>query len=251
MGRVQVPRWLQCSYAQNAKGMVLSPGSGRQLNLFSAAVVNRSGGAIDMGVLRQMANPSWIAGLWTDSTTTFTNETTAIQSGTASPLSTTTNNDGYIVGCNEIFGLIGITVSTGASGGSPAYEYKYWNGAAWSTLTTISVPTTYGAGTQIVVFAAPFDWVVGGSGTGVDQTKFNILVRATTAPSSTAIATTAIWVGQFLRFFPQVANNTRADWAVTDIEIPITFNATEGLLPYFSGSANAANLVEAQYLIQY
>lgn len=247
---VQVPRWLHVGYAQNAKGTVLLPAGGQQLNLLSASVTNRSGGAIDMGLLRQMSNPSWVVGLWTDSTTTFTDETAAIQAGTASALTTTTNNDGYIVGCKETFGLVGITVSTGATGGSPVYTYQYWNGVSWGTLTTIAVPT-YGAGTSLVVFPAPFDWALGGSGTGVDQARYNVRMRATTAPSSTAVAATALWVGQFLRFFPGVADKTRVDWAVTDIQIPLTFNAKEGLLPYFSGSANAANLVEAQYIVQY
>lgn len=238
---------LAVQFPANANTPVLTPVSGRQLSVYQLKCINRSGGACDMGVLRKFGPANWmIGGVASNS---LTDLTANIQAGTASTIVTTTNNDGFLASSKEKFNLIGLKVSQ-AQAGSPVYTYQYWNGTTWSTLTTIAVPASYSSGSQIVIFATPVDWVPGGSTvTGLDQSKYNILVRATTAPS-TAVQVNDAWIAQLIDFFPQVANNSAGVWQTANMELALQFESQDSLLPYFS-SANAANMVSGQYLVQW
>lgn len=233
------------SYPQKGKDALIAPRSGGQLVLAEVSLENNTGGAADVGFGWKLPNALWSAGQWVNASTTFTDDTTDAQDADAGDfaVTTTTNNDGFIIQADRPFNLIGITVSQ-AQAGSPVYEYNYWNGSAYTALTTKEVPGSYTVADQFIVFQAPHDWAVGGSGTNVSQTKYTIRMRATTAPS-TAVLATILWVGQLFRVKESLANATKFtfDLEATQIVVP----AGAGLLPYFGGTANANNQVEALY----
>lgn len=235
-------------YNKNCNAAVLTPALGKQLRIHSVKLLNKSGGTIDLGVLRRFG-PSGYK-LWELLAGVVTDITSLVQGAASTELISVTNNDGFIVQSAERFGLIGFTVSQ-AEAGSPVYTYQYWDGAAWQTLSTIAVPTAYDTSKeQLVLFAAPANWAVGGNAaTGLDSTKFSIRMKATTAPS-TAVKVSDVWVAQLLDFQYQVANNLSWEWKVAVPELPMEFQAQDGVLPYFSGTANAANQISCQYVVQ-
>lgn len=234
---------LATAYASKGTVAALLPRSNQQLHLVSAKLTNNSGGAIDMGIFRLFKQSD----LYNIITTvgagpTITDVTASINSGTATTLVTTTNNDGFYVGANEMFGFVGLTVSQ-ADGGGSTYTVKYWNGA-WTTLTNFATFSLGSTGTQLLVFAPPVDWAKGG--TGLSASQFNIQVLATTA-GATAVKVTAAWVAQMLDYAQAVADKASFTWGVVPIGLELHWNSGEGLLPYF-GTANAKNMVVAQYL---
>lgn len=247
------PLQFVCSgYSQNCNQNVLTPPTGKQINLYSAKCLNQSGGAIDVGIGKKLALANWKFYKYTLANTPFvTDSTTAIQAGGAINIFDTTLGDGYLVGATTPFNVIGLNLST-AETGSPVYVYQYYNGTAWTTLNTQAVPATYALGNQIVAFMSPQDWVPGtpnAVNTGADQSKYYILVTASTAPSNSPQANSA-WVVEFIDFQSQLANNTAFEFRVFDSVLPIVLSGTEGIVPYFSGTANAKNTMRVVYSIQ-
>ncbi len=240
---------VNAGYSQNCKSNVVTPATGQQINFFSGRAVNQSGGAIDVAIGKSLATPSWKFGTLTAaSTPNYTDFTAAIQGGGGVNIFTTTTNGGYLVGASKQFNLLGLNISTGQSG-SPVYTYQYYNGTAYTTLTTYSIPATYATGTQLVVFPAPQDWVPGTTtAVGGDSSQYNIIVNATTAGGTIVVASSA-WVVQFLEFGPQIANNSALSFNVLDSVTPIILSGGEGILPYFSGTANAKNSLRVLYSV--
>lgn len=240
---------ISAGYSQNCKTNVLTPPTGQQINFYSGRVLNQSGGAVDAGICKKLALTAWKLYTYVAVGTVATDYTAAIQSGGAVNIFDTTNNDGFLAGANVPFNVLGLTVSQ-AQTGSPVYTYKYFNGTAWTALTTQAVPSTYAAADQLVVFPAPQDWAPGTpAGPTVNQSLYYIQVVATTA-SGVNVQATSAWVCEFLEFLSQLANNTSLDFRVFDSVLPIVLSGTEGLLPYFGGSANAKNMMRIVYSIQ-
>lgn len=245
MSRVRILKSLASGYAKNALNGVLSPGTvDPQLHLVSGKLLNFSGGASDVGLFRGLGNG---INLYSLVGTTLTDITAALPATIIS----TANNDGFLVGSNEKFGLVGFVVSQ-AEAGSPVYTYKYWNGSSFATLTTYAVPTTYGTSAEVlIVFAPPSDWAVGGaitSVTGISQTKYNIYMKATTAPS-TAVIVSRFYAAQPIDYQPNLADKTAFSWQSVTPELSLNLNSGDYLLPYFA-TANAKNMVMAQYWVQ-
>jgi hypothetical protein len=166
-------------------------------------------------------------------------------------LISTTNTDGYLVQCAQKFSVIGINV-TQAEAGSPVYTYQYWNGSAYVALSTIEVPSAYATGIQIVAFQPPVDWATGSSAAVGGNTSgyYSILVRASTAPSQAVLVgnggtAPSIWLASFIKSM-ELATKTGFELRAFQDE-PIRLDAQESLVPYFSGSANAANTFSVLY----
>lgn len=242
----------QGSYPDNAKTPFLNAKLGQQIKLYKTQLTNKSGGAIDLGLLRGLG-PSGYK-VYSLASGAATDVTAQLQAGSDTPIFDTANNDGFIVESKEVFSLIGFNISQ-ADSGSPVYAFQYWNGSSWTSLTPLpALPSSFATGTQLVFFAVPIDWVQGGSGaTGADSSKYHIRGIATTAPGQIVNAN-AIWVGQLLDYAYQVANNLSATFetAYPDATMdPTTFEAQDYVLPYFGGTANKSNLVQVKYLINY
>jgi len=110
--------------------------------------------------------------------------TSAIQAGTATTIFTTTNNDGFLVYAVNTFDKVTITISQ-AQTGVPVYTYEYWNGSAWSALTTTAVPDYTALATDTLEFNIPSNWAVGdGTEVGGNTAYYTIRALATTAPGT-------------------------------------------------------------------
>jgi hypothetical protein len=178
------------------------------------------------------------------STPDFLDKTSTIQAGSVVTIFTTTNNDGFLVQSKKRFNLIGLNI-TQANTGSPVYVVSYYNGSAYATVTSISAPTDYATGTQVIAFAAPQDWAVGTTAAvGGSTSLYSIRVAATTAPTQAVIADAA-WVAQFTQYNEGVLDNATSKFDV-GFNDPIVLEANEGVIGYF-GTASAANLVRVLY----
>lgn len=234
---------------------VVSPAANKTLELYLAALFNGTGGSITAAAAKKLAPVSTMQQFFsiTDASTPDAADiTSAILAGTAAQqLISTTNNDGFLVQCAQKFSVIGINV-TQAQAGSPVYEYTYWNGSAYAALSTIEVPASYAAGIQIIAFHPPVDWVAGSSAAVGGNTSgyYSIRVRATTAPS-TAVqvgnggTAPSIWLASFMKSM-ELATKTGFELQAFQDE-PLCLDAQESLIPYFSGSANAANTFSVLY----
>lgn len=231
-----------------AKTAIVTPATGKQLHLFAARVHNRSGGALDLGIMKKLSNDAWkLWGIVAADTPDATDRTAAIQTGTATNLATTVDSSGFLIQGKKKFNCLSFNVSTGEVG-SPVYTYLYWNGSSYTTLTTITVPTAYTTGEKVILFLIPSDWVVGtDAGTGGDSDKYSIKMVATTAPS-TAMKANSLVVGQIIDFTEGVADNGELVWKCP-ADFPLQLDGGEGLLPYCSASSTA-NAFSATYAIQ-
>jgi hypothetical protein len=242
---------LHSGYGENGKTSVLTPATGKQIHVYQLKAENRSGGAVDVGILKKLATANWkMFSITVASTPDAADVTSTIQAGSAQPLFTTTNNDGFLVQSASKFNLIGLNVSVAASGGAPAYAYTYYNGTSMATLSTIAVPASYGSGTQLILFNAPVDWALGTTAAvGGDSDKYAIQVVASTASGTTGGSANSLWVGQFFDFQASVADKANLDIPIYQNE-PLMLNANEGVFPYFSGTASAQNAIRILYKIQ-
>jgi len=239
-------------YNEKGKTKVLSPGTGLQFEIFEAEIFNRSGGAIDAGIgVRYGDTPAfWKAGnIDVSATPDYVDFTDDIQAGTTVDLISTTVNDGYLIQCKDLFSLIGLTISQ-AEGGSPVYTIEYYNGTAYTSLTTVETISAYTATDLYHVFIPPHDWVAGTTAAvGGDSDMYSIKVVATTATSQ-AVQCDAIWIGRFLAFTEALADNGTYKWTVPNVGGMEPgchlLESTEGIIPYF-GTANAGNIVRVVY----
>jgi hypothetical protein len=226
------------------------PASNNQVELYSARLINKSGSACDLALIRRQAPSSnQFFTYLTGSPGTATDVTAAIQAGTSEPLAvTSTNNSGFIVQCSATFSMIGLQIGT-AAGSGYTYGFNYWNGSAWSTLTLVGTPVLTSTGDIYYFFIPPADWATGGpAGLGLSSGKYAVQVLATTAGATTAPAATNVWTGQMIDFAPQVATNGSL---LTTFQggFPLMLNQGEGIQGYFSVPA-ATNTVIANYSIQ-
>lgn len=226
------PESVLVAYATKGKANAFIVAASKQVYVYNARAFNNSGGAITCGICRSLSYSQ--LNLWTLTTggTVYTNSTAAIAAATATTLFTTVNNDGYILTSKRRFNLVQMTVSTASGGGT--YTYKYWNGSAYTTLTTLEVPVYSAAADIWVVFQAPSDWVVGGPAS-VAQDQYSIQVIATTHPT-TLVAINSLVVGEMLDLYQAVPDAAAVQLSFPDSK-PFLLNGGEGLFPYFSTAA--------------
>lgn len=237
-------------YLENCKTGVIIPPATKQINLYSAWAVNGSGLSIDVGICKKLGNDEWKAySIIAANTPDATDVTASIQAGTATNIFTTTINDGFMIGAKQKFGVIGLTVSQ-ADSGSPVYAIRYYNGSAMATLTGYSIPASYAAGTVLITFPAPIDWVPGSTAAvGGDSSLYMVEVVATTAGGQIVKATSA-WICQFLAYTPGLADRGYIQFDTLSSDYPLVLSGNQQVLPYFGGTANAKNTFGALFSIQ-
>ena len=228
---------LVTAYSEKGKSNVLSVQS-QGLGIFNVRVQNRSGDALSAGILRKLRS--------TDHAFYALNSSVYTEisiSGSGTEIFDTTNNNGFLIQSTKKFHLVGMTVSTANGSTAGVYAYKYWDGSAFQTVSTVEVPTDYKSTGDAYVVAIPdYDWTVGGP-TGTNGSKFSVLIQHTTAPAA-AVEIDDIWLGQFLSFEDSLADNSSMQIAMG--QAPLEIEAGEGLFPYF-GTAAAGNLMEVFY----
>lgn len=230
------------------KTTVLSPLSGYSLRIEYALAGNSAGSAINVGIGYRVPDAIWKGGRWLDAASTkYTDDTTDAQSSATGDfaLGTTTDNDGFVIQASVPFNLVGITVSTAASGGGAAvYTYKYYNGSSWATLNTFAVPDLTSTGDQYLVFLTPADWAKGGAtDDGIDSDKYAIRVNWANHPTTAAVASIA-WVTAFIDFVENLADHNQNYLPATMGELTLPHGAS--LTGYFS-TADNSNFIEVSY----
>lgn len=231
------------AYATRGKATVpTGNGANNQLLISYAQAHNRSGGAIDLGVLSKLVNGNWRL---YQAESPQADLTSSIQGGSSTQIFGTTNNNGIIIESPDKFNLIGITVSQ-AEAGSPVYAYQYWNGSSYVTSPNISVQTAFTVADGINLLLSAVDWATKASLRGDGLQVYTIRILATTAPS-TAVLGTNMWLGKLLDFSAAVANNAKLELNFPP-ERPLLLEGGESIMYYF-GTANAANCVATRYQI--
>lgn len=180
---------------------------------------NISAGTVSLCLAGFFPDSAWTAGQWVAVGTTLTDDTTDAQdAGTNDfPINTTTINDGHIIGCTYPFGLVSYDMTTATIGGALEGIIEYWNGTAWTAIAAtgmhVDIPRVAGvqwaAGELIIMFDPPVDWAVGGTGTGVSATKYN-LRYASSAAGTTAGLARRIYVGIPITSWRNIATLTEA-----------------------------------------
>lgn len=192
------------------------------------------------------------AGQWDDSEgASYTDDTTDAQDAGAGDfaLFTTTNNDGFVVQADQKFNLVRIDTNTAPSGGSPAYEYTFWDGSAWTALTTISTPSYSADTSTVLLFQVPPTWArLAAADTpvatdGLTAGKFAIRIRATTAPSSAGGTAAKIVPIMLLDYIANVTAGAAAEGSY-DNGIMVPHN--HPIIPFYS-VADAGNVVSIEF----
>lgn len=90
-------------------------------------IQNRYTAAMPVAAIGLLKDQFWVAGQWTDGTTSYADATSTAQSGTSNSfvLETTTQNDGFIIGALYPFGAVSIDVTTGGSGTAASHTIEY------------------------------------------------------------------------------------------------------------------------------
>lgn len=170
---------------------------------------------------------------WTFNNTTSLNQTSSIQSGATTQAFTAITGQGFYIQSDKPFNTVNMVVSQVQSG-SPVYEYAYWNGSAWVSVTPRLLPTYTALGATQLRYDNPTAWVVG-SGTDansglLDPLRYTLRVRATTAPGqivnfSGLSLTGETW--QVQKLYPSSGNDVDLT-ATLKQNIPVTLIDTAG-----------------------
>jgi len=201
-------------------------GLATQFAVQNLTVQNRSGSTAIVGWGGRLpADPTlWKAGQWTQVGTTYTDDTPDAQSAASGDLAltTTTNNDGFVVLSQIPFNVLSIILSQ-ATTGAPVYEVAYSAaGGAWTVLTLANLlvaPNWTALGEQLLWWETPGDWAVtvAGHATGIPTGYYAIRVRATTAPTQAAIASQLV-PGVLADSVKTVASDAVVTWSYASSE---------------------------------
>jgi hypothetical protein len=231
------------AYDTQGDAAFLSPPAQKQLVVHTASVENRSGGAMDAGLLRRYGSGGFALGKLVDLDTPDLTDVT----GTFPQSFFEANDDGFLIQASRPFGLIGLEIGTGAGAGG-VYTFEYFNGTSYVALPALTIlrsPDFTATGFEVLVFTPPFDWALGGEASvGASGLKYSIRVLSTTAPASAASIDGA-FVGEFLAFKSQLADDGVLSLDYPD-DTPLVLDSEEGVMPYF-GTANAGNLMTVIY----
>lgn len=212
--------------------MYLPPSGKLEANTIEVDYVsihNRSGSARNLGFGVRLTKAAWRAGQWTHGSTTYTDDTTDFQSAAASDaaLETTSANDGFLVQSVTPFNALSLAVGT-ASTGTPARVIEYSSaGGTWTTAPTIQfsgASANFGTGENLIWWLHQRNWVpmTALHGTNVTPGWYGIRVRATTAPTVAALAT-SVSVHR-IYWMTNVPTNTSFEVRASTTPIPLDPN---------------------------
>lgn len=261
--------WQPPSYRATSRGA--NPNSSSTLRIpglgvGSFSMQNRSGSTAVLGLGVRIPNHMWVAGQWTNAAgTPYAADTTDAQSdgGADFALETTTANDGFVVASQVPFNAISVDVST-ASVGSPVRAVRYTDpeGDAWidfanlliqdGASTNLSVSGTTDANEYVIVWQVPTNWgrVQAAGLSGIPRDLYAINVRATTAPTTAAVAD-SLSIYRLYFTTEGITDNSilTQDFGAKDFEMarnPSTGELYGDALVALFGTANNQNLVNVQ-----
>ncbi|TXH16908.1 MAG: hypothetical protein E6R03_04720 [Hyphomicrobiaceae bacterium] len=217
-------------------------------------VGNSSGVDTSVGIAIKMADSDFKAGQWDDSeTASYIDDTTDAQDAGTNDfaLTTTTNNDGFVIQCKDKFNLVGLTISQAAEG-SPVFLYEYFNGTSFVTLSQVlDTPVLTGLGDTYLTFLTPSDFAPIPAGNSLATTDgltvgyYAIRMKATTAPSTAALAS-VIWTAAVDDYLEKLS-----DGSVSILEEPDILRVLPGrsIMPYFA-DADEGNYAIVKYSLK-
>lgn len=172
-----------------------------------------NGAAINVAVVGLLKDVNWSAFTASNVQASVTDNTANAQAGSANnfPLEVANAaNSGCLFSADLPPGILGIDATTN-SAGSPVRVLEYWDGSAWTTIAAAGVlnaqPTHWGTIENVIAFIPPANWAKGGTGTNVPQGRYNVRLRATTAPTTAGIAR-RIYLGYPFSGEPALAANS-------------------------------------------
>jgi hypothetical protein len=179
---------------------------------------NRSASTVSLCVAGFFPDSVWEAGQWVAVGTTYTDDTVDAQDASTNdfPINTTTINDGHIIGCDYPFGLVSYDMTTATIGAAIEGTIQYWNGA-WTAIAAngmlVDIPRAAGIqwalGELIIMFDPPADWIVGGTGTGVNAARYNLRYFSSVAGTTAGLAR-RLYVGVPITSWVNIATLTEA-----------------------------------------
>lgn len=202
----------------NAQAHYLAAGAGlgqgkMGIAMLTCALHNRSGGAAVVGVGARYPLTVWTAGTIT-AAGVYTDATGAIQDAVTGDFSLHTPADsgsGLLFSAGLPFNILGIIQSVAGDQTTPALVVEYWDGANWVNIAAaawVAESLVGSTGERLIVFPEPSDWQVGGSGTGVPATAYNLRVRTTNGGAGTVTPLgSQVSLGHALILDPALANN--------------------------------------------
>lgn len=232
----------EVSMAWPSKFLAFPPDSaiiaGRPVNSYGSRFMisefslhNRSGGAAVCGIGGRIPPALWTMGFWTNANyaagTVYTDDTADAQSAAAGDVNldtVATANDGFVIGCDIPFNLVGFNVSQ-ASTTTTVWEVRYSIASVGTgltnnysaALTNLYVAPAFGAGNtgeQIIWFEPPADWAKVTAANAIANrygatvpSQYLLLVRSTTAPDTTRGQITQAQLGRIFMSTENVADN--------------------------------------------
>jgi hypothetical protein len=209
----------------------------RQMGVFNCNAVNNSGVTAMVGIMR-LLSPAIV-------------KVYKLVSGVYSELSgpeihTGAAGDGFAIGFRENISLLGLNISTTATGGDFTIQYSS-DGATFGALpagSQLEAPADFSVGgNNYAVIQSPLDAAMGGPA-GLDQGLFYLNVISTGALSG-PVEVASLWYGKSLTLWDQVQNGQAASISF-DWKRPLILNGGENLIPYFA-VPDAANRVSTFY----
>jgi hypothetical protein len=262
--------WVPPTYRTNQRGGAPTTATGRGnggLAVGYFSIHNRSGTSTTPWALGvRIPNHLWVAGQWTEATTTFTDDTTDAQDNGTNDFALETAgtaNNGHIIASRVPFNAISYNISTASVKGTTvarALRLSNSAGTAFSTaLTTADVPIFDGSaddlatGERLIVFLPPSDWGKSVSlATGLRNGFYTANIRATDAPDTTAALAAAIEIFRLYFLTEAVGDNgtLSQDFGTKDFSMSLDEkDYTEGYvgdaLVALCGTANDQNRVTA------
>ena len=225
IGLLWTPPRLDAWTGRDSGGQTSLANAGVRINSWS--MHNRAGGAqnaVGFGV--RLSNDDWIAGTWTDATTTFTVNAAMTTAGTSWPYEggTTAHSDGICILSRTPFNGYGFDVMVSSSA-APVRALSYWGYLAGTTTAWINFANLFAfdgaAGTLVITATTIANEVVsawgfpsnialtatdGVAGTNIPKGYFAIRMRSTTAPSVAAVGQ-RLAVYRFYHLTEAVADN--------------------------------------------
>lgn len=238
---------LNTGYAGNGYIPVIPSQQGSQIQLYSARLINESGGPSDLAVLQTLADDA--VSVYTYTAPTLVDVTSSLLAGSNVALFNATAGSGIIIEAHKKIQAFLVNVSVNQSGAN-TFAVEYSNGSGFSSaLDIISIPTTFNGaptGRHLVLFAPGVDFAPGCGIVGTNSQEFQIKFSAVSAGSTCSI--NALRAAVSVGYSPQIATNGSFELVFSE-QYPLLLEGGESVVPFF-GAASNANKVIAFYQYQ-
>lgn len=217
---------LNTGYSSNGFDAVIGSQQGSQVQVYSARMINESGSASDMAVLQALAENA--VTIYTYDGSAATDVTADIALG--ADLFTSTAGSGIIIETSKKIQSFLVNVST-AQSGAQTFLVQYSDGSTvQSALQIVSIPTTFSAGAQAVLFSHGLDYAPGCGIVGTDSSKYQIVLTCVEGGESAQID--ALKAAISVQYSPAIPNNSSLEAAFSE-QYPLMLEAGESIVPFF------------------